>query len=400
MPLRSTVRSSPEHSSKDFVEHLRTVHFALLTVSVGLILLLTQRSYDARKASADINKILTVKNDIVIGHSTPHIDPKLVSDALKKDRPREAGFFEFAGNASSFVATPDAVAIHADPTLQIKRFSSIWRTLTQRSATISTLITWRDFPVQSGRSKPGGIRFACTPIHLKSTTWIRFHLSALIKTTSHKTLGGLWITSVRGVPKESGVQLRLGGPCFIRGEDQTDAISIEGSNEKYEFSFTVTVGRSVFDDRLVSTGKQPPIPRPFVEEFKDLAFAAQGHEDEPLELLAAQLTDEALKSTEAFEAFGFKFKGEQVTRWGIILLIGVQLYLVMYLKQLSGKLKPDDPGWDLPWMAMDQSLLARVMLFVSMVLLPNVCGSCHHSSDGEGNGRILDLARLCRLSKS
>jgi hypothetical protein len=42
----------------------------------------------------------------------------------------------------------------------------------------------------------------------------------------------------------------------------------------------------------------------------------------------------------------------------------------MYLKRLYNKLRPDDPGWDLPWMAMDQSTFARIMLFLSVTVFP------------------------------
>jgi hypothetical protein len=48
----------------------------------------------------------------------------------------------------------------------------------------------------------------------------------------------------------------------------------------------------------------------------------------------------------------------------------VQLYFVMYLRRLFRTLKVNDPGWDVPWMAMDQSLMARIMLFVSITMLP------------------------------
>ena len=72
--------------------------------------------------------------------------------------------------------------------------------------------------------------------------------------------------------------------------------------------------------------------------------------------------------------FGIKLPSEQVTGWGLVILIGVQLYLVMYLKQLSNKLTPDDPGWHMPWMAMDQSLLARALLFLTVVVLPSSAG--------------------------
>jgi hypothetical protein len=57
MRVRSTTQSSPEHWSKDFVEHLRTVHFALVTVSVGLILLLSSPPYDAIHAATQMSEV-------------------------------------------------------------------------------------------------------------------------------------------------------------------------------------------------------------------------------------------------------------------------------------------------------------------------------------------------------
>jgi hypothetical protein len=47
-PTRQSVNQVPAHWSKDFVEHLRTVHFALIAVAAGLILLvLSAREYNA-----------------------------------------------------------------------------------------------------------------------------------------------------------------------------------------------------------------------------------------------------------------------------------------------------------------------------------------------------------------
>jgi hypothetical protein len=51
-------------------------------------------------------------------------------------------------------------------------------------------------------------------------------------------------------------------------------------------------------------------------------------------------------------------------------LLAVQLYFFAYLKQLAGKLDRSDGGWDVPWIGIDGSMLARVMLFISTVLLP------------------------------
>ena len=52
-----TTQAYPHHWSKDFVEHLRTVHFALVTVSVGLILLLSSKAYDPKAAASQMARV-------------------------------------------------------------------------------------------------------------------------------------------------------------------------------------------------------------------------------------------------------------------------------------------------------------------------------------------------------
>ena len=49
--------------------------------------------------------------------------------------------------------------------------------------------------------------------------------------------------------------------------------------------------------------------------------------------------------------------------WGTVILLGVQIYLLSFLKQLSGKLGPDDAGWDVPWVGMDQTKFDCVSCF-------------------------------------
>src|SRR5437879_5077450 len=61
MRIPSTQRSVPGDWSKGFVEHLRTVHFALLSISVALILLLLSKPYDARTAVSELNQIVSLK---------------------------------------------------------------------------------------------------------------------------------------------------------------------------------------------------------------------------------------------------------------------------------------------------------------------------------------------------
>jgi hypothetical protein len=109
---------------------------------------------------------------------------------------------------------------------------------------------------------------------------------------------------------------------------------------------------------------------PFDTTFADLAQAASGLEDLELEDVKKSISDEVAKGTEVFEAFGMKLPAEQITFWGIVFLLAVQLYFSVHLMQLSGKLRLNDPGWDVPWIGMYQSFSARLIFFATLVLLP------------------------------
>jgi hypothetical protein len=162
------------------------------------------------------------------------------------------------------------------------------------------------------------------------------------------------------------IALSVHGTCKGKSSDPQDVLLVA---KDYKFGIKImavkraTVTQKSLSDRL-------PNPTPFDKAFPDLAREARGREKVDFSALAPQIYADAAKGDEAFDAFGIKIPSEQVTGWGIIVLIGIQLYLVMYLSRLSNKLKPDDPGWDAPWMAMDQSVLAKAMLFASLLILP------------------------------
>jgi hypothetical protein len=116
-------------------------------------------------------------------------------------------------------------------------------------------------------------------------------------------------------------------------------------------------------------------PGQFTQNFRDLSIATRDEADLQLETLRDFLHDEAAKGPEVFEAFGMKFPAGQITLWGDVLLLSVQLYFLVYLRQLYGKLKSDDPGWDVPWLGMDSSRLSETILYISLVILPPVAAT-------------------------
>lgn len=109
---------------------------------------------------------------------------------------------------------------------------------------------------------------------------------------------------------------------------------------------------------------------PFAQSFSALSRETSGLEAEDLENVEKVLAERLATKSEEFEAFGMKVAIAQVTIWGTVILLGVQLYMLLYLKQLSGKLGAADPAWDVPWICMDQSAVGQVVSFVSLVLLP------------------------------
>lgn len=108
----------------------------------------------------------------------------------------------------------------------------------------------------------------------------------------------------------------------------------------------------------------------FERSFADLSNATRDRADLSLEEVKTFVHDEAAKGTEVFEAFGMKLPAGQITLWGIVLLMSVQLYFFVYLRQLFGKLRPDAPGWDVPWIAMDSSNLSKAIFFFTVAVLP------------------------------
>lgn len=139
----------------------------------------------------------------------------------------------------------------------------------------------------------------------------------------------------------------------------------------WKFFFPITeCNRVALDQSRLGSYFKNWNPGSFDTSFSDLAHAAQGMESLRFDDIRQMLAEEATKGPEIFEVFGMKLPAGQITLWGIIVLLCVQLYLLTYLRLLAGRLRPTDDGWDVPWIGMDSSRLARCILFVTLVLLP------------------------------
>jgi hypothetical protein len=341
------------HWSKDFVEHLRTVHFALLTVSVGLILILTSAHYNAKVAASQLREVIRIMDDFQKRVDTLIADNADASEFMPRGEP-----YSVAKDGVWFTADPkkklifhvdDPPVFYCETGSKVRHFGKDWR-----PETLAQFAGW----------------------------WNRFPI--VVRTVNQLTEGKFHRPRTQPIPDSEAVSpIAIIGstgsrsnPIYLTVEDlcADESLRLLGSVGVDYYTFQVDSGTTLpinqTDLHGNATTQANDSVTPFVKSFPDLATAASGNENEYLQDIGTDLQSEAAKGGDAFEAFGIKIPAERVTRWGMVVLVGVQLYFFMYLKRLSMSLKCGDAGWDVPWIAMDQSVLARIVLFVSIVLVP------------------------------
>jgi hypothetical protein len=110
-------------------------------------------------------------------------------------------------------------------------------------------------------------------------------------------------------------------------------------------------------------------PGDFSLSFPDLNRAIYGAGNLDLDGLSRYLQAN-VSTSEVFEAFGLKIPSQQVTTWGTLVVLCIQLYLYMYLRGLKNPLEPSDKAWDVGWFAVNDALLPRSIFFITVFLLP------------------------------
>jgi hypothetical protein len=351
--LRSS-QSLPEHWSKDYVEHLRTVHLALITVSVGLIILLTSKPYDAASAASELSQVITKIRSWRVDNVVRYERHTLSSGGLISFGTSRQFFSPFVAK----VGDSDPIVFELDgPNQFLCSTNEFFREYEQFQPSVYPntfwgVVNWYDAGWSDG-------------IWVDSITEIATGVSVNESTppTPVNIIPQTGKSKTRWAQSTHKVKLRL-----VRESRCDSLFFITGFDGKNSYTFEVTgVNRGyIKEGHPVSAGVKSGL----ANVYPDLWKASQGRRELDLQTLAADLNAETDRRGETFEAFGLKFADSQMTRWGALVLLAVQLYFVTYLKRLSASLRVDDPGWDVPWIAMDNSLLARSLLFISTVLLP------------------------------
>jgi hypothetical protein len=362
VPFRHSLRPiTPAHWSKDFVEHLRTVHLALIATAAALVVVgLTTKRYSINDVANQIRVIEQMRK------SWPKTLTALASSSLLQEpvsgdeddldwipvtseplygtvktetgKPRVYQFmppkegqeiFDFAGLRTP----PDTIA----------EFEDWWDGLAAKTEKVYV---------------PKFIELNKATVYSKSFSKMRVRLSN-VRDGSH------W------QPRHVDGKIPLAVRPNWDAEDINTGFMYFGDDDFVSVSFRVQHVVVDLNDKTLSKSLGV-LPGRFHEVFRQLREFAKTSGIQSLPALDETLSKSDLSDTPVFEAFGIKFPAGMATLGGAFVLLSVQLYFFLYLRKLSGRLKPDDPGWDVPWIGMDAYGLARSVFMGTVVLLPVV----------------------------
>lgn len=352
MLRRQSSNPATVHWSKDFVEHLRTVHFTLVAVAVGLILILSRPS---SPALMQIRQIVALKKEwpprrIAELHSKFDVDSSKQFKYIdwKNQRQIAAWVYWKDGHKRDAVrfALPEQDWIDASGSLSefpstLAAFRNWWNGL----ETVAKIYI------------PGAVYDGGVYVTDHGSPVAAVHLADSSEFSSD-------LPVAKSQPRVMKLEIVFGG--------HQDTYVFFADDGKFEYELPIEMVTVDVDQDLLSAGVKNWKRGPFEKAFGALAQQASGLEAEDLEDVEKIVAEHVANRSEEFEAFGMKFPMAQVTVWGTVILLGVQLYFYLYLKQLSGKLGPDDPGWDIPWISMDQSFLAQAIFFTTVLVLPAI----------------------------
>jgi len=392
---------SPVHWSKDFVEHLRTVHFALIATSTALILIMqTAKPYDPETVRNAIHEINLLKSQW---------SPEwLMRRGVKKEEARE-------GSEVAKPKVPSDDPLADVPDKSKTDFSGIGRLSdwnrdplvpdsTPPNAALSApdLSAGNQFPIPPTYSFFGTIKSSQQALHFtlrekwiqenNAFTWSPDQFPDTL-TNFEEWWDGMEKRHFRVIfPRtiimfeayyhgERGNEFVQMVPDSLPGEQQPVELnlsSLMASLSYHDGPFSLHVGRFVYVE-VSPQFLQPQFAQTrigsFERAFPELKAISDSYGPSRLTDIEATLSSEAAKAGDTFEFQGVKFPISNVTIWGVIVLWLIQLYFFIYLKQLSGKLSNADPGWDVPWIGMNTDVLARMLFFLSVILLPCVAVS-------------------------
>jgi hypothetical protein len=108
----------------------------------------------------------------------------------------------------------------------------------------------------------------------------------------------------------------------------------------------------------------------FAQVFESLADITKTYETLPPDVIDDVLASEEARYGESFQALGIKFPAENTTLWGILIIFVIQIYLLVQSREFDLKHHRAAAEAEVAWVALYPSAFARLLTFISICVLP------------------------------
>lgn len=363
------------HWSEDFVKHLRTVHFALIAVSAGVIVLACARSTsEISTAHEKLKEIMEITGPKEDAFWTDTLLASLSTEASQMIQSADIGFYGNALDVNLHDGKGEQTRVAIDRTL--------WR-LVSRSypgapASYATPASLSEFKNAWDHWRDGVDLLVFK--QQGADCWVRTlddtpHFKKAICSWSSPPLPGTLRRKgeFRAATRDELISIkelsRVPGPSVWE-------ISAKDTDDKFPYIILIPVEEKwgFIDVQTAIIEKHPSWhlhKGTFEESFKPLTGFKE-YQSTDLKTAETILAAEEKRSLTSLDAFGVKFPAEAAIRWGAgaALVLIVQLYLWAHLFEFRRKLSSEDKGWNVAWVGVYETRPARILLYGSLLVLP------------------------------
>jgi hypothetical protein len=394
----STTHATSEQWSKDYFEHLRAVHFSLVVLCVGLIVLasLTPKS-EMRAAHEQVLEILEVTNNWRKDLFDNEAKNVVKADSAKDDRSAfvitstgdVVANYLLSWNTNSqsatrpkFKASGWTVALNVPAELlpepppedpdsfdtvgpsfsvngpqNLKSFQALWDDLLQPGSIMLPRRPTECFYTTLDRNVDVML-VPCAILPLNSSASVTRDDELVLEPTDSTVKKRFQRASIQSDVQFDFSSQPLAGTFFDPGRillpvRDAKQIHFDGQNVLIQLSSKWKAKHGLS----------------FKDAFRDLAAVDGTFEDASIESVERILDGEAKTQTETFETFGLKIPGEIAVRFGALLVLAVQLYLWIHLREVGLRMK-QNTDLDIAWIGTYSSKAARILFYVTVTVLP------------------------------
>jgi hypothetical protein len=113
----------------------------------------------------------------------------------------------------------------------------------------------------------------------------------------------------------------------------------------------------------------------FATAFRELDSVTKDYPDVSLSTAERIIASELRRTGDSFEVLSLKIPADATIYWGIFLLLATQLYFWVHLKEFKRRTSTSDPSVNSAWIALYPSRAASILVFLSAIALP-VIANC------------------------